>query len=94
MEINEKLNNMELNAVRAFRNYLMHNGRFPSVRELMKELEYKSPRSASEVIEKLLKKPSVKKTTHMDNIHAGNMREGNFIIRLPKEMDQLYQKQI
>ncbi|MBK7387656.1 MAG: repressor LexA [Bacteroidetes bacterium] len=34
----------------------MHNGRLPSVRELMKELGYKSPRSAAEVIEKLLKK--------------------------------------
>ena len=56
MESSEKLNSIELNAVRVFRNYLMHNGRLPSVRELMKELGYKSPRSAAEVIEKLLKK--------------------------------------
>lgn len=78
METSEKLNNIELNAVRAFRNYLMHNGRLPSVRELMKELGYKSPRSASEVIEKLLKKEVlIRKPDGSLQLMQGIMEEEN-----------------
>lgn len=78
MESSEKLNTIELNAVRAFRNYLMHNGRLPSVRELMKELGYKSPRSASEVIEKLLKKGVlIRKTDGSLQLMQGIIEEEN-----------------
>lgn len=45
----------ELEAVRKIRNSLMHVGRIPSVRELMSSLGYRSPRSASLIIDKLIK---------------------------------------
>jgi len=48
--------NKELEAVREIRNSLMHVGRMPSMRELMSSLGYRSPRSASLIIEKLIKK--------------------------------------
>jgi repressor LexA len=50
---NEELNNREKDAVRIIRNYVMNEGELPTVRELMSEMGYKSPRSAAEVIEKL-----------------------------------------
>lgn len=46
----------EVEAVREIRNSLMHIGRIPSVRELMSSLGYRSPRSASLIIDKLIKK--------------------------------------
>ena len=46
----------ELEAVREIRNSLMHVGRIPSVRELMSSLGYRSPRSASLIIDQLVKK--------------------------------------
>ena len=46
----------ELEAVREIRNSLMHVGRIPSVRELMSSLGYRSPRSASLIIDKLIQK--------------------------------------
>ena len=46
----------ELEAVREIRNSLMHAGRIPSVRELMSSLGYRSPRSASLIIDQLVKK--------------------------------------
>ncbi len=49
----EELNRREKDAVRIIRNYVMNEGELPSVRELMFEMGYKSPRSAAEVIEKL-----------------------------------------
>ena len=55
------LSNKELEAVRYIRNSIIHKGRFPSVRELMVELRYRSPRSASVIIEQLLKKRIVRK---------------------------------
>ncbi len=48
--------NKELEAVREIRNSLMHIGRIPSMRELMSSLGYKSPRSASLLVDKLIKK--------------------------------------
>jgi len=52
----EMLSNKELEAVRHIRNSLMHRGRTPSVRELMVSLGYRSPRSASVLIDRLIKK--------------------------------------
>ena len=46
----------ELEAIRKIRNSLMHVGRIPSMRELMSSLGYRSPRSASLIVEKLIKK--------------------------------------
>lgn len=51
-----KLSNKEIEAIRYIRNYLMHKGKAPSVRDLMKTLEYKSPRSAAIIIDSLLNK--------------------------------------
>jgi repressor LexA len=55
------LSNKESEAVRHIRNSIIHKGKFPSVRELMTELDYRSPRSAAVIIEKLLKKRIVRK---------------------------------
>lgn len=57
------LNKIELEAVRIIRNTLIHKGYFPTVRELMNELDYKSPRSAAVVIEQLIGKGILKKKT-------------------------------
>ncbi|MBF0522229.1 MAG: repressor LexA [Candidatus Omnitrophica bacterium] len=48
--------NKELEAIREIRNSLMHVGRIPSMRELMSSLGYRSPRSASLIVDKLMKK--------------------------------------
>lgn len=48
-------------AVRHIRNWLVHQGRSPSVRELMKLLKYSSPRSAALVLERLTRAGVVKR---------------------------------
>lgn len=45
----------ELESIKHIRNSLTHKGKMPSIRELMHSLNYKSPRSISLIIEKLLK---------------------------------------
>ena len=50
----ERLSSKELVALRHIRNWLVHEGRSPSVRELMDVLKYKSPRSAALVINRLI----------------------------------------
>lgn len=52
----EALSLAERRAVREIHNSLMHVGRMPSLRELMSSLGYRSPRSASLIVEKLLQK--------------------------------------
>lgn len=47
---------IELEAIRIIRNSIAHNGAFPTVRELMNGLDYKSPRSAAVIIEQLEQK--------------------------------------
>lgn len=59
--MDNQISNKELAAIRVMRNFLMKNGRMPSVRELMKEMEYKSPRSASMLIQNLLDKKILNK---------------------------------
>ena len=54
MQIN--ITDNELKAVHQIRNSLMHKGRTPSVRELMSSMGYRSPRSATLIIDKLIKK--------------------------------------
>lgn len=50
------ISNKELSAIKVIQSFLLRNSRMPSVRELMRELGYKSPRSASLIIEGLLEK--------------------------------------
>lgn len=50
------ITNKEAGAIHAIRSFLMKNGRMPSVRELMRELDYKSPRSVSVLLQGLLDK--------------------------------------
>lgn len=56
-----KLKSKESEALKYIRNCLMHRGRTPSVRELMASLGYKSPRSATLIIDSLTKKGFLKK---------------------------------
>ena len=53
--------NKELEAIREIRNSLMHVGRIPSMRELMSSLGYQSPRSASLIVDKLIKKGALRR---------------------------------
>ena len=59
--MNSTLSDSEAKALRAIRNLVAHGGRFPSVRELMKELDFSSPRSAAWLIERLLEKGCLKR---------------------------------
>lgn len=53
--------NKELKALKVIRNHLIHTGKMPSVRDLMKGLAYKSPRSASVIFFNLEEKGILKK---------------------------------
>lgn len=57
------VSNKELAAIRTMRDFLMKNGRMPSVRELMKEMDYKSPRSAAVILQALIDKNILHKKT-------------------------------
>lgn len=46
-----ELSKKELQALKVIRNHLMDEGHMPSVRDLMRSLEYKSPRSAALLLE-------------------------------------------
>ena len=72
----KKLLNREIEAVRHMRNYLMHNGYLPSVRELMRELNFKSPRSAALIIESLIEKGVLKRN-----------KDGNLQLIINKEFN-------
>ena len=50
------ISNKALEAIREIRNSIMRVGRIPSMRELMSSLGYRSPRSASLIVNKLIKK--------------------------------------
>lgn len=56
MRTKQDISGKELKAVHQIRNSLMHKGRSPSVRELMSSMGYRSPRSATLIIDKLIKK--------------------------------------
>ncbi|MFZ6006053.1 MAG: transcriptional repressor LexA [Nitrospirota bacterium] len=62
----EQLSQKQADAVRCIRNWLMHKGVIPSVRELMTELGYKSPRSAALIIEELIQKGILRKRSNGD----------------------------
>jgi len=56
-----EISNKELQALKIIRKYLFDFGKMPSVRELMRGLEYKSPRSAAVLINNLEKKGALRK---------------------------------
>jgi len=51
-----ELSAREARAFRFVRNSLIHRGKSPSIRDIQKELEYGSPRSAAVIVEELIKK--------------------------------------
>jgi repressor LexA len=55
------LSNKELEALKIIRNSLVHQGRMPSVRELMIGLGYKSPRSSAVLLNNLEEKEILRK---------------------------------
>ena len=55
------LSDRELQTLKVIRTWLMNRGTMPSVRELMTELNYKSPRSVAELIDGLVVKKFLKK---------------------------------
>jgi len=55
------LSDKELEALKIIRNYLVHQGRIPSVRELMTGMNYKSPRSSAVLLKNLEEKEILKK---------------------------------
>lgn len=57
---------IEIAAIQHIRNWLTQQGRTPSVRELMTDLGYKSPRSVQDVLDKLIKKGIIKKHSKGD----------------------------
>lgn len=58
---NNILKHKEIEALRHIRNFIIHYGRVPSVRELMKALGYRSPRSALVVMRQLIDKGFLEK---------------------------------
>jgi repressor LexA len=56
------LSEPEVEALRQIRNSIMHSGKPPSVRELMKRLGYSSPRSVSYLFEKLEEKKLIRRS--------------------------------
>lgn len=48
-------------AIRHIRNWISHRGKTPSIRDLMAELGYKSPRSVQDILEQLSEKGIIKK---------------------------------
>jgi repressor LexA len=61
MQKSKTLNKTESEAVRIIRNSLVNKGGIPTVRELMTEMGYKSPRSAAVIIEQLIEKSVLRK---------------------------------
>lgn len=53
MNVKDSFSQKELEAIKNIRNFLLHKGKTPSVRELMDSLGYKSPKSAQDILEKL-----------------------------------------
>ena len=51
----------QIEAIRHIRNWLIHRARTPSIRELMADLGYKSPRSVQDILEQLKEKGVIKK---------------------------------
>ncbi len=61
MNNNTKLTTKQIEAMRYIRNCVAHSGKAPSVRDIMRALNYQSPRSAVLIIEELVNKGLLKK---------------------------------
>lgn len=59
--MDQQLSKRELEALRIIRNHVLNLGRSPSVRQVMNEMGYRSPRSASILIDRLIEKAYVKR---------------------------------
>lgn len=57
----ENFSSKELETIKHLRNHLVHEGRMPSIRKLMRVLGYKSPRSVSIIIDDLVAKGVLRK---------------------------------
>lgn len=57
----KELTAKQLEAIRHIRNWIAHRGRTPSVRELMGNMRYKSPRSVQDILEQLTAMGVIKK---------------------------------
>lgn len=70
------LSKKEIDAIRHIRNWIVHRGRTPSIRELMQALGYKSPRSAQDILAALERKEVVRK------LESGEyqLREGSTVV--------------
>lgn len=55
-KVKNKLSPKDLEMLRHIRNTLMHTGKSPSVRELQNMMEYKSPRSITVILKRLMNK--------------------------------------
>lgn len=53
MKSKKYYSNKQIEAIRHIRNWIVHRGRTPSVRELMVALRYKSPKSAQDILMQL-----------------------------------------
>ena len=62
----------QIEAVKHIRNWLIHHGRTPSVRELMGALGYKSPKSAQDILKQLEERGVVKKLKSGDYRFVAN----------------------
>ena len=79
MDLSEK----ELQALRAIRNHLTHTGKMPSVRELMKAMKYDWPRSVSFLIDRLVEKGVLEKTTGRIQFPKINKGHGPTTVGVP-----------
>lgn len=61
-----------IKAIKHIRNWLVHNGRTPSVRELMVALGYKSPKSSQDILSDLRKLGIIKKMESGDYMLIGS----------------------
>lgn len=61
MPENEQLSETELQALRYLRNAIVHDGHSPSIRDLARILQYKSPRTAFLILNKLIEKGWLKR---------------------------------
>ena len=61
MYMDNNFTKKQLEAIRKIRNWSMHFGRTPSVRDLMKDLGYKSPKSVQDILKSLEKRKVIEK---------------------------------
>lgn len=73
----------EIEAIRHIRNWLVHRAHTPSIRQLMAELGYKSPRSVQDILEQLKEKGVIKK-----------LRDGDYQLVMDPDFGSMHAKTI